>query len=276
VFGLAFLFRLQSVIISGGGWRSLLKVDILNVMGLSMLIAACLWRFGRTPGRRLWLLVAATAGAAMLTPGIRSTPALAWLPDPVEAYLRPEAGRSTFTLFPWSGFLFGGVVAGSWLDRGSREGEPRRLLLLLASGALIGTAGYAAAFLPPIFQETSFWTSSPTFFFVRLGIVMTLVPLAFAWVRVWGDRWSPLREFGVASLFVYWIHVEMVYGTLSGPIHHALMLEQSLLGMLLFAIALFGLVRLKNRLIRSRASGRNAANFSWFRASAASNRTQSG
>ena len=33
IFGLAFLFRLQSALLGGGGLESLLKVDILNVMG---------------------------------------------------------------------------------------------------------------------------------------------------------------------------------------------------------------------------------------------------
>ena len=39
ILGLAFLFRLQSFIISGGPFpETLLKVDILNVMGLSMVL----------------------------------------------------------------------------------------------------------------------------------------------------------------------------------------------------------------------------------------------
>ena len=46
IFGLAFLFRLQSAVLGGGGLQSLLKVDILNVMGLSMLVAAGLWGLG--------------------------------------------------------------------------------------------------------------------------------------------------------------------------------------------------------------------------------------
>src|SRR5262249_5864651 len=33
-------------------------------------------------------------------------------------------------------------------------------------------------------------------------------------------EWSHLGQMGVAWLFVYWIHVEIVYGVLSGPIPH--------------------------------------------------------
>ena len=31
-------------------------------------------------------------------------------------------------------------------------------------------------------------------------------------VRVGADGWSPLLQLGRTSLFIYWIHVEMVYG----------------------------------------------------------------
>ena len=40
IFALAFLFRLQSVLISGASFQSLLKVDILNIMGISMMVGA--------------------------------------------------------------------------------------------------------------------------------------------------------------------------------------------------------------------------------------------
>jgi uncharacterized membrane protein len=35
-------------------------------------------------------------------------------------------------------------------------------------------------------------------------------------------RWSPLQVLGRSSLFIYWIHVEMVYGLVSLPLHGAL------------------------------------------------------
>src|SRR5215470_10728465 len=100
IFGLAFLFRLQSWIISGGSPVSLLKVDILNVMGLAMLAAAYLWAFGRARWDRAAWLIAGTVAIAMLTPIVRATPVLSVLPDPLEWYLRPIPGRGTFTLFP--------------------------------------------------------------------------------------------------------------------------------------------------------------------------------
>lgn len=251
VFGLAFLFRLQSAVISGG-WqlRSLLKVDILNVMGLSMLGAAVLWGIGRTTRWRAVLFTSAAIAAAMLTPIIRVTPVLAALPDPLEWYLRPDPGRTTFTMFPWAGFLLAGCAIGLWLDRADDPRAERRLVSWLAVvGVAIAALGYVSSLLPPIYAETSFWTSSPTFFFLRLGILIASVPLAYACMP-WLPGWAVIVEFGIASLFVYWVHVEMVYGLPSLAIHRRLPFAGALVAFALFGVFLFGLVRLKTHVVK--------------------------
>jgi uncharacterized membrane protein len=252
IFGLAFLFRLQAWLISGGdAYMTLLKVDILNVMGLAMLAGAVLWGLGGGSWSRGWLLAGAAVAVAMVTPLVRTTPWLAPLPDPIEWYLRPLAGATTFTLLPWAGFLLAGGAVGFWIDSARSPRDVRVMNAGLAVvGTLIAVGGYAASFLPPIYAQTNFWTSSPTFFFVRLGIVIALVPLAFLLDAVRTPLRSAIQEFGRASLFVYWIHVEMAYGIFSAPIHRRLPLEWALVGWALLTVFLFALVRLKGRLER--------------------------
>ena len=82
---------------------------------------------------------------AMLTPIVRLTPALNWLPDPVEWYFRPSPTRTNFTLFPWAGFVFAGAVVGLLVASMRRAEHPMRqqlgfaaASLLLAAAALIG------------------------------------------------------------------------------------------------------------------------------------------
>ncbi len=250
IFGLAFLFRLQSWLISGGGpAQALLKVDILNIMGLSMLAAAVLWSLGRERRDRAAWLIAGTVVIAMVTPIIRATPLLGPLPDPIEWYIRPIPGRGTFTLFPWGAFLLAGAAVGLWLDAArTPSGERRVNIMLLAIGVTLTVAAYAASFLPPIYPQTNFWTTSPTFFFLRFGILIVSLPLAFAWNVLWTGR-SALQEFGRASLFVYWIHVELVYGVLSGPLHKSLTLNQALVAYALFSVAMFGAAKLRDRVV---------------------------
>jgi len=253
IFGLAFLFRLQSAVISGG-WqlRSLFKVDILNVMGLSMLAAAVMWRVRGSALRRATVFALAAIAVAMLTPLVRVSPLLDSLPDPIEWYFRPDPGRTTFTLIPWSGFLFAGAAIGLWLDRAHTADDERRVVVRLGVlGVAIAIAGYATSFLPPIYEQTNFWTSSPTFFFLRLGIIIAAVTIAYGWLVLIPGR-SPVVEFGIASLFVYWIHVEMVYGVPSLFLHRRLSFPQALVAFGLFSLFLFWLVKVKDRIVERR------------------------
>jgi fucose 4-O-acetylase-like acetyltransferase len=89
-----------------------------------------------------------------------------------------------------------------------------------------------------------------------VGILTLLLPLAYVWthtpLRGKASNLSPLEEFGRASLFVYWIHVEMVYGFFSRAIRRSLSIESALAAYVLFTVFLFTLVRLKRRIVEGR------------------------
>ena len=70
-------------------------------------------------------------------------------------------------------------------------------------------------------------------------------------------RWSPLQQFGRSSLFVYWIHVEMVYGLISLPIHKRLTHPQAWMALAAFTALMFGCIVLKDR-YQSHRRGRSA------------------
>jgi len=252
ILGLAFLFRLQSFIISGGPFpQTLLKVDILNVMGLSMVLAAVLWGLASRDLFRGAMLTAAAALFAVATPIVRTAPVVTELPYPIQWYFKAVPGSGAFTLFPWVGFLLTGVVIGLWVDRTRTVDDERRAMKGMAiAGPAIGLAGYLATFLPPVYPDTTFWTGSPTFFLVRLGVLIMAIPVAYLWNRRLAVR-SPLREFGVASLFVYWIHVELVYGVASIWIHRALTFEQAVVSYVGLCVLLFALVKLKDRIVHN-------------------------
>ena len=266
VFGLAFLFRLQSYILTAGySAMSLLKVDILNVMGPAIAIAAFAGSFVKSKSRRTLLFAAIAVSTAMATPVVRTTWLLNWPPDPIEWYFRPTPGRTNFTIFPWSGFLFAGAAVGEVID-GMYAADRRVIRNQLALGVVaITTAwlGYRASFLPSIYAQSQFWTSSPTFFFLRVGLSMRILPLAFFWERApWRgvvSHWSPIVELGKASLFVYWIHVEMVYGFVSRPLRKSLSFGGAIGVDVLFSAFLLGLVLWRNRLISKKKTPALAA-----------------
>jgi uncharacterized membrane protein len=252
IFGLAFLFRLQSYVLSGlFAPRSLLKVDILNIMGPSIVGAATFWGATRSFLSRVSAFAAVTVLIAMATPVVREMRILDPLPDAIEAYLRPVPGLTNFTVFPWAGFVFAGTAVGLFIDRASDEVLERTLIpRLAAGGGLIAAAGYAASYLPAIYERSNFWTSSPTFFFLRTGILTLAIGAAYAWERSWPGRgWSPMVQLGRTSLFIYWIHIELVYGLIAEPIKRKLPFGWAVAAFVVFTVAMLGVSIAKTRLV---------------------------
>jgi uncharacterized membrane protein len=253
IFVLAFLFRFQSWLLNpAASPAQMLKVDILNIMGPAIAATAALWGVAATRRRRLAVLAVAMLATTLGSAWIRQTPLLAWLPDPIENYVRPLPGRDWFNFFPWAAFVFAGGVVGVLLDRRRNAGEDRAFhARLAAAGLAIAAGAYAASYLPSPIAGTQFWTTSPAFFFLRAGILVAAVGVVFfpqSWPPLTAvGRSRPMQRFGRSSLFVYWIHVEMVYGALTAPLHRQLSLREAVLAFALFSLLMYGLVEAKDR-----------------------------
>jgi uncharacterized membrane protein len=252
IFALGLVFRLQAQLLGMGPLTNLLKVDMLNIMGLSMVAASYLWQASERVRIRIAILAVAAGAIAMVTPIVRDVAWLAALPDPLEAYLRPAGSYAAFTLFPWAAFLLAGVIVGDLVD--AIRQAPARQVALQNGLAIAGGAGvmlaYLASFQPSIYESSSFWHDSPTFFFIRLGLVTLLVPLSWVLEQLLpAPVMQPLATMGRSSLFVYWIHIEMVYGVIAEPIKHTMPLWLSLTGTALLSLILYGIVRWKNHLL---------------------------
>ena len=266
IFALAFLFRLQAQLLGWGPLVNFLKVDILNVMGLAMLAAAILWSLSPHRAIRIALFAMATAALAMSTPLVREAGWLAMLPDAIEAYVRPLAGRTNFALFPWAGFLLGGAIAGELIQAAQTDRAERRLQVGLAHRRCRGHRDRLRAVVPTVDLSRS-RTSGPAHrrsSSCGSDLNTALLPIAWAIDRFHvfaRQRWPALftapdvpgrviTTLGRSSLFVYWIHVEMAYGALALPLRRSLPLELSLLGTVSLCALLYAIVRWKDRKMR--------------------------
>jgi uncharacterized membrane protein len=250
LFGLAFLFRIQAWALGWSSPTALLKVDILNIMGPSIAAAGGLWGILRTRRAQLLAFSLATVTLAFLTPLLRTAP-IHSLPDPVEAYIRPVPYLSHFVLFPWGLFVVAGVIPGLLLATDFRES--RTNVWLVVAGLSTSGAAALAASLPLQYLSRDFWTTSPCYFFVRVGLMTAAIGAAFGWASRTGgtEKWSPLQQLGRSSLFVYWIHVELVYGLISRPLHHSLTLTQAVMSLTLFSGLMLLCTVGKDRLLRA-------------------------
>ena len=153
------------------------------------------------------------------------------------------------------------MIAGELVAAARTESAELKLQAGLLAAGLAGIAlGYWASFQPSIYPVANFWTSSPTFFFIKLGIATAMLPIARAvdlfhqLVLKWRG-WEPgtvITTLGRASLFVYWIHVEMVYGVIGRPLRRLLPLEASLTATALLCLLLYTIVRWRDRALQGR------------------------
>lgn len=234
IFGLAHLFRLQSFLLNpAASWSSLLKPDILNILGLGMVAAGFCWARAASRARQIiWLLVPSLA-IVLLTPASRlwAWPALLRPYAPrLEAYIRPVGTLGVFTLFPWVGLVLAGTLVGLLLSEDRPGVFPKGIAI---GGLATIAAGVIGAFLPAV-TPSEFWSPSLAYFLIRTGTMTLALPVAWWWLRLGQvEGWSPMLLFGRASLFVYWVHVELAYGVFTHPIQRRLPLG--------WAIAVFGL-----------------------------------
>lgn len=249
VVALAYLFRLQSFMLSPtSGLDSLLKVDILNVMGVTMVMAAWCWARGRSIRESAWWLLVPAALCLVLSQyaGGWSWPAI--FGGRLQGYVRSVGDNANFAVLPWAGFIF----AGAWLGRifsDRRDVAADRSLHVRI--ALAGTAtlliSYAGSFVPSP-TPSQFWTNSTSFFLIRIGVMLMMISLAWLWTqRRTADHWSPMVVFGKTSLFVYWIHVEIVYGFPTYPLRHELSITGWLAAYAVFTVLMLGAALLWQR-----------------------------
>jgi uncharacterized membrane protein len=276
ILGLGFLFRLQEYVIAWGWapWSDLFRVDILNTIGLSMMLMGivCWIVLGCSePSRARQMLGGTAVGVALLislaTPPLWTTWCPSWLPWPIESYIdgvhnlgAPQAWL--FPIFPWTAFAFAGLAAGFFVfSDWARKREAAVFTLAAPAGVgLIYLARWMDARPEQFYAVYDFWHTSPNFFLIRVGLLLIVLAGAYAWCR-WGvGQWgfSPLIQLGQTSLLVYWVHLEFVYGRLSILPKHLVDIRTASFGLLVIFLAMLLL-----SVLRMRLKGRGG--ISWFR-----------
>ena len=253
IFILAFLFRLQAFIVSpGGDALKIFRVDILNVMGPAIVAVGLVWAVGASTGARAVLYGAVATAVALVTPIIRTAPIVNELPVWIQWYVRPAGDLTTFTLFPWAGFVFAGAACGVLLSTtGDMRAERRMQSAFAAAGVILVAVGFYTSTRVSIYPQSDFWSSSPTWFAIRAGILMMAVAVSYM-IALAPDsslRFRPLERLGRSSLFVYWIHVELVYGYASWPLRFHLPLWGALAACAGFSLLMYAAVGFRDRLV---------------------------
>ncbi len=270
IFLLAMLFRVQEFLLglSSARWADLLRVDVLNVIGVSLMLMGVACRIAAVGGstgvsgvsrlRRATILTAmvCVAGIALLTPPLWTSWRSHFLPWWLESYVNGVHTFGTpqpwlFPIFPWAAFAFVGLAAGSLLlFAWARKNEALAITLAGAGGASLIALGVWLDERPlRLYATYDFWHTSPNFFLIRAGVVLIVLFLGYVWCRWGAGEWgfSPLIEMGKCSLLVYWVHLEFVYGGLSIVHKRGVGVRTATLGLIVIFVAMTVLAAARNR-----------------------------
>jgi len=271
ILALGFLFRFQEFLIAWGWspWSDLLRVDILNTIGVAMMLMGglCWIVLSKFPGTRIRLsLGIASVGVALiisfLTPLVWTTWRPRWLPWPIESYFdgvhnfgQPQSWL--FPIFPWVGFAFAGLAVGflllsDWVRR--QEAKPF-LLAGLGGIALIYLTHRLDLISWQPFGAYDFWLTSSNFFLMRIGMLLAIMSATYVWCRWGAGQWgfSPLIQLGQTSLLVYWVHFDFVYGRASILPKRADDIRTASIGLLTIFLAMLLLSVLRTRFKKGRS-----------------------
>jgi uncharacterized membrane protein len=242
IFALGLLFRVQEYALGYRWvpWTDLLRVDILNILGLSMMLMGvlCWLSADRSPANASALpqavaasrtrgifagLLAATL-VALATPLLWTIYRPLWLPWPLESYIngvhvlgKPQYWL--FPLFPWSAFAFVGLAVGFFLFTNVARRYEALIFAALGGTGILGCLLSIKLDTSPVqlYPLYDYWHTSPNFFLMRCGILLIILFCVYTWCR-WGLAqmgFSPIIQLGKTSLLVYWVHIEFVYGRFS-------------------------------------------------------------
>jgi uncharacterized membrane protein len=237
IFLLAYLFRLQEFTLSGfgGDVMNLFRIDILNCIGASMMAIAFI--VAPIRGRpQIALALIAAAVVVGLGPIIGPMHFPDFIPRPISSYFGGERPMAWFPLFPWAAWPLVGVAIGHIWVRQARISKRREALVFILSGivgmALIYGVTLVRKINPYIIHYPSYLVQQmgPGAFIYRLGMIGPMATAAWLVCRVLGDRFSVMRQFGRTSLLIYWIHVDLCYGMVSGRLHGRLNMTWATVG----------------------------------------------
>jgi hypothetical protein len=269
-------------------WTDLLRVDILNIIGVAIILMGLMcWlttpafakaahagdpglaglrvgarkltdAAGAVPRARYVISAMAMAALiALVTPPLWTTHQPRWLPWYLESYINGVHNLGSpqpwlFPVFPWVAFGFAGLALGfivfsAW----ARTYETMAFILAGVAGLSFVLLGRWLDARPrQLYAVYDFWHTSPNFFLIRTGVLLGIVFLAYVWCR-WGAAlkgFAPVTELGRTSLFVYWLHIEFVYGRFSILAKHAQSILGATAGILVIFAAMVVVAVIRNRL----------------------------
>lgn len=198
-------------------WRQFLQFNILQLTPFTLLFVLAL-SFITHSVKALGIISGISALIIFIsTPYIQNIDVFAFLPETFGAMISYKHG-SLFPIFPFSGFMLGGVAFGAWLQ--SLHQEKRSaffnkhifLLSIIVISIALSAMYWTNLWMPRPVHNDAMMTN-PAFMFVRIGIILFLFGICQRFVNLFDSYKHHFVFFSSKSLYIYVIHLILLYGT---------------------------------------------------------------
>lgn len=195
--------------------KRLLQVDILQLFSISMLmLMGIFYSLRKKQNLTAVVLIAAGTFFFLMEYAVKEIIIDNRYLLPFTAYLNRQTG-SNFPPFPWTGFYFFGSAAGYLLFRCGDNIQARIKLYKSFSYAgfiVLVIVSIIDYFGVPLFENYSFW-DNPVLAFFRIGLIFIIAGILAGITEGKGGINQWLLYLSKNSLWVYAVHITIVYGS---------------------------------------------------------------
>ena len=202
---------------SDAAWRTLLAVDVLQLIGVTFIAVQLLVMASRS--RRVFSGVAITLALALTfaAPAIWSTNWEPSLPRAIATYLTPTLG-SLFPLVPWSAFILAGAALGQIYARWGAShlvSYANRVLLLPGAISVLAALWFTS-------RQVELFGAGPYAFvpgniLLRAGVCLGIVGVIAHASRAVSQLPHVFGAIAQESLLIYGLHLFIVFGSIWAP-----------------------------------------------------------
>ncbi|MBI4810298.1 MAG: hypothetical protein HY800_02400 [Ignavibacteriales bacterium] len=209
-------FSFRKILMEGNLYEylQLFQFDVLHCIGIGLLSLHGLIFFFKHEARFYSLVIASIIIICFTTPIIWDIDFLRFVP-PALAQMFNGLHGSPFPIFPYVGFLYAGVIV-SWefLVAAQCNREKKFIYWLTIFGMVFIIFGYLFDTLPiHVYPTYNYWFTSPNYFLVRIGSLMVIISGFWYLAQRFPKPKKIWRLLGIESLFVYVLHLLILYGS---------------------------------------------------------------
>ncbi len=194
-------------------WADFFKVNILHIFAISLFLLTLIYKVTKTDKQLAIVSLSIAVGITALSPMVLAINWNDYLHLSIANYLTYQNG-SIFSIFPYTAYLFYGVVLGLVLK--NMDWSLRNNFLMkygMIAGLLVSVLMYPMYLnMMPIYSGFMF-KASPAFTLLTVGLVLLFISFSAFIYKYFANFDSIFSLFSKRSIVIYVVHLAILYGT---------------------------------------------------------------